>query len=142
MSLLFSFKFCFFLFFFFNDTATTEIYTLSLHDALPIYQSPPGGNTPRQFPSHLLAIDQSRIRNSRSRALCPCPTKISRIAAIRFGISLPLFTGAQHARAVQQIHQTMAYCILGDKRPWPRTNSHQINTRSSDGHPLTGISRS
>src|SRR6185312_17565397 len=28
--------FFFFLFFFFNDTATTEIYTLSLHDALPI----------------------------------------------------------------------------------------------------------
>src|SRR5258708_9710969 len=27
------------LFFFFNDTATTEIYTLSLHDALPIYRS-------------------------------------------------------------------------------------------------------
>src|SRR2546430_10700460 len=27
--------FCYF--FFFNDTATTEIYTLSLHDALPIY---------------------------------------------------------------------------------------------------------
>src|SRR2546422_6197045 len=27
-----------FLFFFFNDTATTEIYTLSLHDALPIYR--------------------------------------------------------------------------------------------------------
>src|SRR5260221_2086249 len=26
-----------FMFFFFNDTATTEIYTLSLHDALPIY---------------------------------------------------------------------------------------------------------
>ena len=24
--------------FFFNDTATTEIYTLSLHDALPIYR--------------------------------------------------------------------------------------------------------
>src|SRR5258705_4898833 len=28
---------CFFFFFFFNDTATTEIYTLSLHDALPIF---------------------------------------------------------------------------------------------------------
>src|SRR2546430_14535836 len=27
-----------FSFFFFNDTATTEIYTLSLHDALPIYR--------------------------------------------------------------------------------------------------------
>src|SRR6266498_6001933 len=29
--------FFFFFFFFFNDTATTEIYTLSLHDALPIF---------------------------------------------------------------------------------------------------------
>src|SRR6266540_7267385 len=32
MTAIFSFLF----FFFFNDTATTEIYTLSLHDALPI----------------------------------------------------------------------------------------------------------
>src|SRR5256885_10108901 len=30
----------FILFFFFNDTATTEIYTLSLHDALPISPAP------------------------------------------------------------------------------------------------------
>src|SRR5476649_3064854 len=29
--------------FFFNDTATTEIYTLSLHDALPIYSTVPEG---------------------------------------------------------------------------------------------------
>src|SRR5256885_7267167 len=35
----------FFFFFFFNDTATTEIYTLSLHDALPISSLP-------SFPSH------------------------------------------------------------------------------------------
>src|SRR2546425_11788702 len=34
----------FFFFFFFNDTATTEIYTLSLHDALPIsYTDLPDG---------------------------------------------------------------------------------------------------
>src|ERR1019366_10785479 len=32
---------CFLIFFFFfNDTATTEIYTLSLHDALPIFSNP------------------------------------------------------------------------------------------------------
>src|SRR5256885_13929959 len=30
----------YFFFFFFNDTATTEIYTLSLHDALPILVRP------------------------------------------------------------------------------------------------------
>src|SRR5260370_26235696 len=29
----------FFVLFFFNDTATTEIYTLSLHDALPIWRA-------------------------------------------------------------------------------------------------------
>src|SRR5688572_21667503 len=34
MTVLLSF---FYFYFFFNDTATTEIYTLSLHDALPIY---------------------------------------------------------------------------------------------------------
>src|SRR6266568_8778137 len=32
--------FVYFFFFFFNDTATTEIYTLSLHDALPISRLP------------------------------------------------------------------------------------------------------
>src|SRR3712207_7497241 len=40
-----------FIFFFFNDTATTEIYTLSLHDALPISDRPgvdgPGMRGPR-----------------------------------------------------------------------------------------------
>src|SRR5690348_17423834 len=35
-------SFLFFFFFFFNDTATTEIYTLSLHDALPICGGRPG----------------------------------------------------------------------------------------------------
>src|SRR6266536_2792068 len=34
------FTFFYYFFFFFNDTATTEIYTLSLHDALPIYSLP------------------------------------------------------------------------------------------------------
>src|SRR3712207_9589195 len=36
MSHRYVYLYCF-IFFFFNDTATTEIYTLSLHDALPIY---------------------------------------------------------------------------------------------------------
>src|SRR2546422_4103482 len=38
--------------FFFNDTATTEIYTLSLHDALPISGRPPDGprrRVPRRY---------------------------------------------------------------------------------------------
>src|SRR2546425_7251948 len=47
---LFTLYIVFFFFFFFNDTATTEIYTLSLHDALPIFPrrpaSPTGGSSP------------------------------------------------------------------------------------------------
>src|SRR2546422_7350773 len=38
-----------FVFFFFNDTATTEIYTLSLHDALPISSLQRGHEHPRWF---------------------------------------------------------------------------------------------
>src|SRR5260370_9012201 len=44
-----------YIFFFFNDTATTEIYTLSLHDALPIWpgrsDSGAGGGWPPSTPS-------------------------------------------------------------------------------------------
>src|SRR5215211_9257336 len=47
-------------FFFFNDTATTEIYTLSLHDALPI------------FPVSVGSIRrQRRLRSTCRRARCP-----------------------------------------------------------------------
>src|SRR2546430_3590600 len=40
----------YFSFFFFNDTATTEIYTLSLHDALPICRQ--AGTEPGQCSGH------------------------------------------------------------------------------------------
>src|SRR2546429_10017826 len=42
----------FYVFFFFNDTATTEIYTLSLHDALPILRRSrsPEKRTPDPLP--------------------------------------------------------------------------------------------
>src|SRR2546426_4753087 len=41
----------FFFFFFFNDTATTEIYTLSLHDALPIYSAGQARRGQRPLPA-------------------------------------------------------------------------------------------
>src|SRR5438874_6902584 len=47
-------------FFFFNDTATTEIYTLSLHDALPIYAHV--GGAPREAPG---ARPRDRLQDSR-----------------------------------------------------------------------------
>src|SRR5258707_9586324 len=47
--------------FFFNDTATTEIYTLSLHDALPIYNRWPAASASRG-----ISANRSTGRLSRS----------------------------------------------------------------------------
>src|SRR3712207_9527512 len=49
-----------FLFFFFNDTATTEIYTLSLHDALPI-------STNAQRPNYLPRLVAVEVCHAQGR---------------------------------------------------------------------------
>src|SRR2546429_3207954 len=50
-------------FFFFNDTATTEIYTLSLHDALPICTEP-GGADRQALPGVRRRLRRHRDRKS------------------------------------------------------------------------------
>src|SRR2546430_15118041 len=54
------------LFFFFNDTATTEIYTLSLHDALPICRHTRGRAAARH--SQVLSRQPCHVRRFRPRA--------------------------------------------------------------------------
>src|SRR5688572_32170413 len=54
-------SFSFIFFFFFNDTATTEIYTLSLHDALPIF---PGGLDARSVPRSRRCLCDALPRNA------------------------------------------------------------------------------
>src|SRR2546427_7915333 len=51
-----------FIFFFFNDTATTEIYTLSLHDALPIFLV--GMDDQR-----VVVVDEERLQRRRQRGI-------------------------------------------------------------------------
>src|SRR2546430_9410655 len=60
-------------FFFFNDTATTEIYTLSLHDALPICDVVETGRAPgrraaavgvRAFAGEIVVVDRSEEHTS------------------------------------------------------------------------------
>src|SRR2546429_5056728 len=56
------------LLFFFNDTATTEIYTLSLHDALPISsQASASVLTPSCFNSSAACSQRSFLRAQRDR---------------------------------------------------------------------------
>src|SRR2546430_16597371 len=49
-----------FIFFFFNDTATTEIYTLSLHDALPISQPCQDSGHCRERPRDAVRVAEPR----------------------------------------------------------------------------------
>src|SRR2546422_10771407 len=81
-------------FFFFNDTATTEIYTLSLHDALPIYSrhlapkasALPGCATPRGC-----RILRLRPWHGQRRRTGKFPVKSDLPALLISGIKLPSF---------------------------------------------------
>src|SRR3712207_8900787 len=55
-----------FFFFFFNDTATTEIYTLSLHDALPIFS-----RTRRERGAELSLVLVSKLLFTTSSGIAP-----------------------------------------------------------------------
>ena len=65
-----------FVFFFFNDTATTEIYTLSLHDALPIY------------PPVVVSVDPSVVVVSSPDELQPAPMSARTATAARANLHL------------------------------------------------------
>src|SRR2546427_3093225 len=74
-------------FFFFNDTATTEIYTLSLHDALPI-SSGPRPPRARSKPSR----SSGRRRSRRRRCGCaPRDRKSTRLNSSHSQISYAVF---------------------------------------------------
>src|SRR5256885_9213301 len=64
----------FYLFFFFNDTATTEIYTLSLHDALPICKADMecGSTTNNAQRRQTVAFTVPRSEEHTSELQSPC----------------------------------------------------------------------
>src|SRR5256886_12942181 len=79
---------CLSLFFFFNDTATTEIYTLSLHDALPISRS-------------------SGLARRRERGGGPDEVRAEpRVRAPAPSVALVLLLGAAHAGAQESAAPT------------------------------------
>src|SRR2546426_8086851 len=84
-------------FFFFNDTATTEIYTLSLHDALPISAPrwPSGSASPRRRgspPSSASPCPRTRARPPRGSPTRSLPDrKSTRLNSSHLVISYAVF---------------------------------------------------
>src|SRR6267378_5084174 len=64
-------------FFFFNDTATTEIYTLSLHDALPISDGGGGSCDSPRWAASTAARRSSYVRDRKSTRLNSSHVEIS-----------------------------------------------------------------
>src|SRR5437868_8050043 len=77
-----NFKFSLFLF---NDTATTEIYTLSLHDALPIWRARGPGRAQRRDPLHAAAA--ARLLRQRAQP----DRKSTRLNSSHVSISYAVF---------------------------------------------------
>src|SRR5256885_12256074 len=78
-------------FFFFNDTATTEIYTLSLHDALPISTVP---STDGSSPGRGAAVARAYIAMPASLAnstACALDRKSTRLNSSHLVISYAVF---------------------------------------------------
>src|SRR2546422_9928422 len=85
------------IFFFFNDTATTEIYTLSLHDALPISrvwwrEAPRGGRVRQELGRDAGGGgDGLGLHLARGRALCQADRKSTRLNSSHGYISYAVF---------------------------------------------------
>src|SRR2546430_7186453 len=77
-------------FFFFNDTATTEIYTLSLHDALPICAAPRASAPAPGRCCHRGSVAWRRYGRARGRPSAP-DRKSTRLNSSHSQISYAVF---------------------------------------------------
>src|SRR5256885_12065224 len=103
-----------FIFFFFNDTATTEIYTLSLHDALPISRLQGARRDPRDL-SARRALPGHGGRAVRDGARDPAPGR----AAAR-----PALRPDRKSTRLNSSHLVISYAVFCLKKKKERHNAH------------------
>src|SRR3712207_8693746 len=106
--------------FFFNDTATTEIYTLSLHDALPI--CPP--SAPVSDPYRTSISRSRRARASTQRDRRASPSGRNRQPAARL---------EEHTSELQSRQYLVCRLLLVKKKTRPK----KLSQESSDIHKPT-----
>src|SRR2546430_7166909 len=98
-------------FFFFNDTATTEIYTLSLHDALPIYSCARGARRDR--------AQGRRVQDRRGREGEGRPGVRAR-RALRCGAVHPVRRSEEHTSELQSQSNLVCRLLLEKKNTHSR----------------------
>src|SRR3712207_7064292 len=99
------------IFFFFNDTATTEIYTLSLHDALPISGLCVGGGKPP---------GEVRVEVDRVRTDHPTP----RLAVVHRG------RGDRKSTRLNSSHANISYAVFCLKKKKKQQSNSVYNLHS------------
>src|SRR3712207_6947301 len=101
------------MFFFFNDTATTEIYTLSLHDALPICAEDPGSG-------------HAGVHGAARPLRGPRPTAHG---TVRDGLATP---GDRKSTRLNSSHANISYavfCLKKKKKPLKQfMSTHTVQT--------------
>src|SRR2546426_8472879 len=112
--------YCIFVFFFFNDTATTEIYTLSLHDALPISRA-----TPSQSSGRKLRCGAGRASSCRRRTL------MRRLALAVLSVML---TADRKSTRLNSSHLVISYAVFCLKK-----KKHSLLMTSAGYHMLSLI---
>src|SRR5215204_7797302 len=111
----------FFFFFFFNDTATTEIYTLSLHDALPISRPPTARSSACPRPASARASSTAPAATHRRAVVAGRRQTTSTPAALR--TSRPRQRRAKVAAAACPSH----------RRTRPSSRSEHPGSKRRDG---------
>src|SRR5437588_4194464 len=100
-----------FLFFFFNDPATTEIYTLSLHDALPIFGGQP--DAVRELHRHV-ALGRHIVHRH-----APPPR-----------IALPLDRKSTRLNSSHTVISYAVFCLKKKKKKIPKDNNDKIHNQN------------
>src|SRR2546427_4804029 len=100
-----------FIFFFFNDTATTEIYTLSLHDALPISQPTP----------HCI----QRLVAGEDAVVQPVTELFLQAAEVGHAVVVVAMRSEEHTSELQSQSNLVCRLLLEKKKK--KTNTHDIS---------------
>src|SRR5256885_10333531 len=108
-----------YLFFFFNDTATTEIYTLSLHDALPIFIQRFG------FPVERGAVIY--------RARDPLPDTVLSYRTLQelYGLRRP-YRSEEHTSELQSPCNLVCRLLLEKKKKKHSSKHHLVSQRTAN----------